>query len=118
MSSRKWQQRVIDILSAISSIQKLTADVTFEDFIAKKTTVKAVLYDFIVIGEAAKSIPTQVQERYPEIPWLPMGDMRNIVAHEYFRIDLEIVWDSIQNDLEPLATQLQSLLECETKQED
>lgn len=114
MSSRKWQQRIRDILNAISSIQKLTANMTFEDFIARKTIVKAVLYDFIVIGEAAKSIPTKVQKCYSEIPWLSMGDMQNVVTHEYFRVDLEIAWDSVQNDLAPLTIQLQSLIECET----
>ena len=114
MSSRKWLLRVGDILRAISSIQKLTADMVFEEFISEETIIKAVLYDFIVMGEAARNISTDVQESYPQIPWLLMGDMRNIVAHEYFRIDLEIVWDSIQNDLEPLAIQLQSLLEHES----
>lgn len=114
MSSKKWLLRVRDILRAISSIQKLTANMVLGDFIAEETVVKAVLYDFIVIGEAARNIPVEVRDRYPQIPWLPMGDMRNVVTHEYFRIDLEIVWDSIQNDLDLLAIQLQKLLECES----
>ena len=114
MSSRKWLLRVRDILRAISSIQKLTANLEFEEFITSETIVKSVLYDFIVIGEAARNIPTEVQKSYPQIPWIPMGDMRNVVTHEYFQVDLEIVWDSIQNDLEPLAIQLWSLLEHES----
>lgn len=85
----------------------------FEEFISEETIIKAFLYDFIVMGEAARNIPTEVRKSDPQIPWLSMGDLRNIVAHEYFRVDLEIVWDSIQNDLELLTIQLQSLLEHE-----
>ncbi len=117
MSFRKWLLRVQDILTAIAGIQKSTANMTFEDFAAEETIVKAVLYDFIVIGEAARNIPTEVQSRYPQIPWLPMGDMRNVMTHEYFQVDLEIVWDSIQNDLPLLASQLQDLLERESNKE-
>lgn len=68
MSSRKWLLRVRDILRAISSVQKLTANLEFEEFIVSETIVKAVLYDFIVIGEAARNIPTEIQESYPQIP--------------------------------------------------
>lgn len=118
MSSRDWRLRVQDILNAISSIQKSTANMTFDEFLAKEIIVKAVLYDFIVIGEAARNIPTQVQAHYPQIAWLPMRDMRNVITHEYFQVDLEIVWDSIHNDLSSLACQLQNLLENASNQEE
>ena len=118
MSSRNWQLRVQDILTAISSIQKSTANMTFEEFVAEEIIVKAVLYDFIVMGEAARNIPPQVQARYPQIAWLPMRDMRNVMAHEYFQVDLEIVWGSIHNDLSSLTSQLQNLLESESNQEE
>ncbi|ELS03031.1 hypothetical protein Xen7305DRAFT_00027490 [Xenococcus sp. PCC 7305] len=91
---------------------------TFEEFLAEETIVKAVLYDFIVIGEAARNIPTQVQARSPQIAWLPMRDMRNVMTHEYFQVDLEIVWDSIHSDLSLLASQLQNLLESKSNQEE
>ncbi len=99
MSSRDWRLRVKDILNAISSIQESTANMTFEEFLAEEIIVKAVLYDFIVMGEAARNIPTRVQARYPQIAWLPMRDMRNVMTHEYFQVDLEIVWDSILDTL-------------------
>ena len=118
MSSRNCRLRVQDILNAISSIQKSTANMTFEEFLAEEITVKAVLYDFIVMGEAARNIPTDVQARYPQIAWLPMRDMRNVMTHEYFQVDLEIVWDSIHSDLSPLASQLQDLLKSESNQEE
>ena len=118
MSSRDWRLRVQDILNAISSIQESTANMTFEEFLAEEIIIKAVLYDFIVMGEAARNIPNEVQARYPQIAWLPMRDMRNVMTHEYFQVDLEIVWDSIHNDLSPLTSQLQDLLKSESNQEE
>ncbi|NJN91647.1 MAG: DUF86 domain-containing protein [Leptolyngbyaceae cyanobacterium SL_5_14] len=109
MSSREWHLRVQDILNAIASIQRLTAEMTFDEFSADEAIVKAVLYNFTVIGEASASISINIQSRYPGIPWRLMSDMRNVIAHEYFQVDLSLTWNTIQNNLPPLATQLQNL---------
>ena len=66
-----------------------------------------------VIGEAAVNIPTDIQERLPELPWRLMSNMRNLIAHEYFRVDREIVWDTVQNNLPQLIEPLQKLLDSE-----
>jgi uncharacterized protein with HEPN domain len=109
VSSRNVQTRIQDILSAIDSIQQRTAGMDFEAFSENETIVKAVLYDLIIIGEAAISIPFEVQNLAPEIPWRLMSDMRNIMAHEYFRVNLRISWSTIQNNLPPLIAPLQQL---------
>ena len=111
MSSRGWSLRVQDILSAINSIQQCTNGMTREDFEADETLIQAVLYNLIVIGEAATNIPTAIQELHPEIPWRLMSNMRNLIAHEYFRVDREIVWDTVQNNLPRLIEPLQRLLD-------
>ena len=59
MSSRSWQQRIQDILTAINDIQNRVGYLTFEQFASDTTITKAVLYDFIIIGEAANQIPTE-----------------------------------------------------------
>ncbi|PSF39321.1 hypothetical protein C7H19_00600 [Aphanothece hegewaldii CCALA 016] len=82
MSSRNWKLRVQDILDAIHSIQEKTKSINFEYFESNETLIKAVLYDFIVIGEAAISIPPEIQSYFCEIPWRLMGDMRNVIALE------------------------------------
>jgi uncharacterized protein with HEPN domain len=92
VSSRDWQRRVQDILEAIASIQRLTAEMTFDQFVADEAIVKAVLYNFIIIGEAAISIPVHVQFQNSEIPWRLMSDMRNVMAHEYFQVNLKLTW--------------------------
>lgn len=113
MPSRDWQLRVRDILDAIVSIQQLTAGISFEEFADNQMVAKAVLYDFVVIGEAAINISTEVQAKYPDIPWRLMSDMRNVVAHEYFRVNLRIVWNTAQNNLPPLIALLEALLQEE-----
>ena len=67
------------------------------------------LYDLIVTGEAAINIPADAQALAPELPWRLMRDMRNIMAHEYFQVDLRITWSTIQNNLSPLMNPLQQL---------
>ena len=87
MSSRGWSLRVKDILRVIDSIQQYTIDMTQADFESNETVVQALLYNLNVIGEAATNIPTDIQQRLPELPWRLMSDMRNIIAHEYFQVD-------------------------------
>lgn len=99
MPSRSWQLCIQDMLDTIAEIQQCTLGITFADFEVNRILAKAILYDFLVIGEASKNIPTEIQLRYPQVPWRSMSDMRNVMVHEYFRVDLEIVWDGIQNDL-------------------
>ncbi len=117
MPSRNWQLRIQDILNAVNSIQRCMAEMSFEEFEQNETDVKAVLYDFVVIGEAAINIPLEIQLRYPQIPWRLMGDMRNVIAHEYFQVNLRILWNTVQNNLPPLIAQFQELLKCETGQD-
>jgi uncharacterized protein with HEPN domain len=91
MPSREWLDRIGDIVAAIARIQRRTTNITFEAFAANDTIVNACLYDFIIIGEAANNILPEVQNRYSQISWRLMGDMRNVIAHEYFQVKLDIV---------------------------
>ena len=99
---------------AIAAIQRRTESMTRAEFESNETIVRAVLFDFIVIGEATRNIPVAIQQRAPEIPLRQMGDMRNLIAHEYFQVDPQIVWDGIQNDLPLLVAPLQRLLAAES----
>ena len=105
--------RVQDILEAIASIQRLTEGMRFTEFAGDEAITKAVLYNFIIIGEASANVPAEVQSRYFDIPWRLMSDMRNVMAHEYFQISLRLVWSTVQNNLPMLVPQLQNLLESE-----
>ncbi|MBR8827291.1 MAG: DUF86 domain-containing protein [Gomphosphaeria aponina SAG 52.96 = DSM 107014] len=113
MPSRDWPLRINDILQSIAAIQQRIAGMTFEEFQKDETIIKAILYDFIIIGEASINVPAEIQFSSPNIPWGLMRDARNLIAHEYFRINLDVIWDIIRNDLPPLVPQLQNLLETE-----
>lgn len=117
MSSRDWKLRVQDILGAIHSIQLYTAGKTFVDFRDDEMVIQAVLYNFVIIGEATRNIPSSIQLLAPSIPWQLMNSMRNVVAHEYFQVELQRVWGTIQTDLPPLVPQLQELLNGTTQNE-
>ncbi|ANV85259.1 hypothetical protein AWQ21_13285 [Picosynechococcus sp. PCC 7003] len=108
-SSRSEQARIQDILNSITSIQKHVANLDFDDFCGNETIQKAVLYDLIVIGEPAKNISSETQAK-ANIPWHLMGDMRNIMAHEYFQVNLKITWSTIQNNLPTVIEPLEKLL--------
>lgn len=113
MSSREWFLRVQDILGSIQAIQRYTAGQTLSKIQKNEMAVQAILYNFMIIGEAARHIPLEIQQRHPQIAWRDVISTRNIAAHEYFQLDLEILWDTIQEDLPVLATQLQDLLDRE-----
>lgn len=83
---------------------------TFTDFQNDRKTIKAVLYNLAIIGEAAGSLLPEVEILYPEIPWIDIRGIRNIVVHEYFRVNLEIIWETIKTDLPPLVQQLQEVI--------
>ena len=110
MPPREWRFRVEDILQSIAAIQEYTRDRDFASFSADRRTLDAVMYNFVIIGEAAANVPEEIQAASPEIPWTSMRKMRNVGAHVYFGLKLPILWDTIQNDLPPLPPMLRTLL--------
>lgn len=110
MPPRKLSLLISDIQKAVGRLQKLVEGMLLERFLSDETTAEAVLYNFAIIGESASKIPPVLREKYSTIPWPQMIGMRNIVIHEYFRIDLEILWDTIQNRLPELLPVLQQML--------
>lgn len=110
VSSRGWQLRVQDILSAIDLIQQRLDSLDYETFSINTVLAESIVYQFIVIGEASANIPDNIKALAPELPWRQMSDMRNMMAHEYFRVNLAIVWETAQNNLPPLVEPLKKLL--------
>ncbi|NDJ17925.1 HepT-like ribonuclease domain-containing protein [Myxacorys almedinensis] len=110
MSSRSLRRRIQDIVEIGSEIETFTQGLNFAEFEADIRTVRAVLYSLAIIGEAAASLLPEVEMLYPEIPWVDIRGMRNVVIHEYFRVDLEIIWETIQTDLPQLLQLLRELL--------
>ena len=97
---------------AIADAQSFTEGMAQEDFIQDKRTQQAVVMSLIVLGEAATKVMDQhpaFAEQHKQIPWRSMRGMRNRIAHGYFDINLEVVWDTVQTALPTLKSQLDAL---------
>lgn len=111
MSPRKWPRRIEDILDAVAEIRVFVQGLSREEFCLDAKTVKAVMADLAVVGEAAGHIPDDVISAHPEVPWALMKAMRNRIVHVYFDVDPNIVWDTLQQDLPVLVEALRKLLD-------
>ena len=110
MSPRRWQDRVQDILDAITEIQAFLANASLDEFRIDPKTQKAVTMDLAIIGEAARFVPEDIVAITPDIPWPLMRGMRNRIMHGYFDVDVQIVWETSCHDLPPLVEPLRMLL--------
>ena len=108
--SRDYKVFLGDILEAIEAIRAYTAGFSLEAFAQDRKTRDAVIRNLEVIGEAVKKVPEQVRARFPDADWKRIAGLRNILIHEYFGIDTEIIWDIVQNKLPPLEKRVQALL--------
>ena len=113
MSPRFWEDRLRDTLEAVEEIFEFTSGMDASALAADAKTLKAVLANFAIIGEAATHLPEEVTNRYPDVPWRAMRTMRNFVIHAYFSVEPAIVWETIRSDLPDLAARLRAILDAE-----
>jgi uncharacterized protein with HEPN domain len=107
MSARTWQERIDDILAAIAEIESFIAGLSKDQFLADARTLKAVVADLTILGEAASHVPAAMVQAHPEIPWPLMTGMHHRIVHGYYQVDPVIVWDTCQNDLAAVVPLLQ-----------
>ena len=100
-----------DILTALDRIDSYTKGLSFEVFVTDEKTANAVIYNFLVIGEAVKMLPQTITDNYPEIPWRQIAGMRDKLTHTYFSTDYELVWKTITVVLPQFRTVIQKMLE-------
>lgn len=98
--SRDEQERLHDIRDAINAIREHLAKVNKTEPEMDDTLLHdALLFQFVVIGEAVKHLTTETREAAPEIPWSDIAGLRDLIAHEYFRIDIHRVLEIVERDL-------------------
>lgn len=101
-----------ECLYAINNIEQYTLGITEkEDLLNDSKTYDAVLMNFIVLGEAANRLSDKIKTNNPTIPWKEINGFRNFVAHDYFGIDDNIVWATIQFHLPQFKEQLKKIIE-------
>ncbi len=99
---RTYLDYLRDILNATEAALSFVEDVDFAEFSANLRTNFAVVRALEIIGEAANRIPDEVRDRWPQVAWQDVADMRNVLIHAHFGVDLEPVWRTVQEDLSPL----------------
>jgi len=100
-----------DILEAMKKIERYTKDKDIEEFRSDPMMVDAILRNLEVIGEASTNLSSEFREKNPDIPWKRMIGLRNIVIHEYFGVDLNIIWRIVTKDLPETKPLIENLLE-------
>ena len=106
---------LLDILLAARKAIGFVKGMTWAEFAQSELHQSALVRPLEIIGEAARRISAETQQSHPEIPWQQMIGMRNRLIHEYFRVNLEAVWETVQDDLPRLIAWVEPLIPPEEK---
>ena len=110
MKRKNHKLFVEDVLEAIDKIERYTKGLTYETFVKNDMAVDAVIRNLEIIGEASRNISEDVRESYPDIPWKRMIGLRNVAIHEYFGVDLSIIWEIITSNLPETKPKIDAML--------
>ena len=95
-----------DIVDAMAAAGSFIEEMSYDEFIADQKTVYASIRAIQIIGEAAKKVPEVVRVKYPHVPWREMAGMRDKVTHEYFGVQMMVLWNALKDDIPPLIDEI------------
>ena len=99
MKKAEFQDYVDDMLDAAGKIQAFLLHDNFESFSKDEKTQFAVIRALEIIGEASNKIPASIKKKHPDIPWRAISGMRNKLIHDYFGVDIDVVWKTAMEDI-------------------
>ena len=102
-----------DIEKSCAKIIRYTEGLERDQVFVDEMRFDAVLFNLHVVGEAVKKLPLDLRERYPDIAWREIAGLRDFVAHVYFALDLDILWDAIRRDVPALQVRTREMIEDE-----
>lgn len=108
--SREWRLYVTDMKACCERAAEYTAQLSREEFEAKRMAYDATLRNLELLGEAARHVPEEIRAQTPDIPWRRIVGVRNVLIHGYLGIDNDIIWDIVRNEISPLRQALDKLL--------
>jgi uncharacterized protein with HEPN domain len=108
---RDYRDSLEDIYNAARKALQFVEGIAYEDFLADDKTVYAVIRALEIVGEASKRIPQDLRERYPQIPWRSMAGIRDKLIHDYVRVNLEVVWKTLTEDLPSLLPTIERVID-------
>lgn len=111
MSDRSQKLYLADIVESIEAIESFVVDMDFKAFAGDRKTFAATVRELEIIGEAVRNISDEIKTQYPDVLWQEIRAFRNMITHEYFGIDVKIVWDVVQNELGTLKQQAKRISE-------
>jgi uncharacterized protein with HEPN domain len=107
---RNDKERLLDILEAIIKVEKYT--IRGKDIFLQDELIQTwIVHNLQIIGEASRAMSKNLTDKYTDIEWLDMSDFRNVIVHEYFEINLTIVWDVVEHYLPTLKNKIQEILQ-------
>jgi uncharacterized protein with HEPN domain len=110
-AERKPSDHLADMLEASGKISQFIHGLTYEQFCADEKTVWAVIRGLEIIGEAVRSIPPLLRQKYPQIPWRLITGMRDRLIHDYVGVNLIIVWNAATKELPAIEPELRQMLD-------
>jgi uncharacterized protein with HEPN domain len=114
--SREEKLFLEDVQIACEKILRFTDELTYEQLLQDERTYDAVIRNLEIIGEAVKRLSFELRERYAYIEWKKIAGLWDIITHDYFGIDEEIIWDVIQNHIPDLLVQVNEILSKDSDQ--